>query len=771
MILDFEYTFPLMPAFNPLLPVLLFFIIEVLVYLAAISMVLRRSAGQKLAAYLTGFYALLALLVQSSELAWQANLLPNLNAFTLEQIHWFSTLSLSFLLILTLYAFLGKENNEIWLGIGIFWTITLSLLSFNIFPIPETLWTDRTWMIPRERIGFVVVTLGWLSFVLGSIFTFRRAYKKTHQPLHKNRLRYWIPIFILLFSADALFINNFPNWGAAFRLLGVWMLGYVVITHHLPDLQQFIRGTVIYVSTTLLASLFFLFGFSLAQRILPVAVEANPLLTGTVVALLLATIFRPLLNFIERIVDRWMDIEKMDASQTINDYSQNISNILDMERLANVTVSLIMEAMGIQRGFLFLVDKEKREDGIYYALRAVRNAGERPINAIWLNEEGPIAKYITDKKRPLLQFDLDLLPLFKRSHPEERNWLNRLNAEVYVPIFAKREWIGLFALGEKLSGNRYSNENLLTLSALAGQTAVALENARLVESLIDLNNKVRNANRDLETTKRDLEKIDRTKSDFISIASHELRTPLTVMRGYTEMLLENPSLDKTMLQMLKGIHDGTLRLHEIMDSLFDIAQIDARTLELEFKPIDVGKLIHEISLGMGQSIKDRDQKLKIDLPPLPNLQADPNTLRKVFYHLIANAIKFTPNKGQISIHGKTLPFSSENMPEGGLEIIISDTGIGIDPNFKEIIFTKFYQPDGQLDKHSTGKTKFKGSGAGLGLALSRGIIQTHGGKIWAESPGFDEENFPGSHFHVTLPLRKQSKGSTLPIGEAIKSAL
>jgi hypothetical protein len=174
---------------------------------------------------------------------------------------------------------------------------------------------------------------------------------------------------------------------------------------------------------------------------------------------------------------------------------------------------------------------------------------------------------------------------------------------------------------------------------------------------------------------------------------------------------------------------------------------------------------------MGQSIKDRDQKLKIDLPPLPNLQADPNTLRKVFYHLIANAIKFTPNKGQISIHGKTLPFSSENMPEGGLEIIISDTGIGIDPNFKEIIFTKFYQPDGQLDKHSTGKTKFKGSGAGLGLALSRGIIQTHGGKIWAESPGFDEENFPGSHFHVTLPLRKQSKGSTLPIGEAIKSAL
>lgn len=752
---------------NPLFPLYLFFTIEVIVYFSIIGMVLRRSEGQKLAAYLTGLYVFLALLIQSGELAWQANLLPKLNAFTLEQLHWFSSLALSFLLILIFYAFLEKEKHEIWLGIGIFWAAALILLALDLFQLPDILWTDGTWMIPRERLGFGVVTLGWLNFTLGTLFAFRRAYKNTRQPLHRNRLLYWLPIFALLMSADALFINNLPNWGAPFRLIGVWMLGYIVVTHYLPDLQQFIHNALVYVSTTLLASLFYLVGFSVAQKVLPTAVEANPRFTGTVIALLLATIFRPLLNFIERIVDHWMGIEKLDASQTVNEYSQSISNILDMERLANVTVSLIMEAMGIQRGFLFLVDREKREDGEYYALRAVRNVGERPISAIWLDKEGPIAKYLTGEQRPLLQFDLDLLPLFKISHPEERNWLNRLNAEVYVPIFAKREWIGLFALGGKISGNRYSQENLLTLSALAGQTAVALENARLVANLIELNKKVRDAYRDLDNTKKDLEKIDRTKSDFISIASHELRTPLTVMRGYTEMLLENPSLDKMTLKMLKGIHEGTMRLHEIMDSLFDIAQIDARTLELEFEPIDVGKLIHKVSLGLSQAIKDRDQRLAINLPPLPGIQADPNTLEKVFYHLIANAIKFTPNEGEIIIRGKTLPFSNEAMPEGGIEIIVSDTGIGIDPNFKEIIFTKFYQPDDQLNKHSTGKTKFKGSGTGLGLALSRGIVETHGGKIWAESPGHDEVNFPGSHFHVILPLRKQPKGSTLPISEAI----
>ncbi len=731
-------------------------------------MVLRRIAEQKPAVYLTAFYALVALLMRSGQFAWQAGGMPNLNAFTLEQVHWFSTLLLSLLLLLILHAFLGKKEFAIWLGLGIFWTIALILLAFDIFQLPDILWTNGTWMIPRERVGYGVVLLGWLSFALGSLFTFRNAYKNTRQPLHRNRLRYWLLIFALLFSADLLFIENLTTWGAPLRIVGVWLLGYIVVSHHLPDLKEFLRGTLIYFSTTLLAGIFYVFGFGIAQMFFPDSTRFSPFIIGAIIAILLATIYHPLLNFAEGIIDRWLGIDKLDVSQTVNAYGQSISNILDMEKLANVTVSLIMEVMGIQRGFLFLVDKEEREDGNYYALRAVRNAGERPINAIWLNEEGPVTKHFADKQSPLLQFDLDLLPAFKLSHPEERSWLNRLDAEVYVPIFAKREWIGLFALGEKISGNRYSKENLLTLSALASQTAVALENARLVKSLIELNNKVRDAYRDLRDTKKDLEKIDRTKSDFISIASHELRTPLTVMRGYTEMLLENSSLDKMTLKMLKSIHDGTMRLHEIMESLFDIAQIDARTLELEFEPIDVGKLVNEVSLGLNQAIKERDQKLRIDLPPLPGIQADPNTLRKVFYHLISNAIKFTPNKGRIIVRGKTLPFSNKTMPEGGIEIVVSDTGIGIGPNFKEVIFTKFYQPDDQLNKHSTGKTKFKGSGTGLGLALSRGIIEAHGGKIWAESPGYDEINFPGSHFHITLPLRKQLKGGTLPISEAIK---
>ncbi|MCF6278697.1 MAG: HAMP domain-containing histidine kinase, partial [Anaerolineales bacterium] len=261
---------------------------------------------------------------------------------------------------------------------------------------------------------------------------------------------------------------------------------------------------------------------------------------------------------------------------------------------------------------------------------------------------------------------------------------------------------------------------------------------------------------DLDTANQNLERIDRTKSDFISIASHELRTPLTVMRGYTEMLLENTSLDDAILQMLKGIHDGTMRLHEIMDSLFDIAQIDARTLELHLQLVDVPELVRGVSGSFAKPLSERGQSLTVDLPSLPPIKADPNTLRKVFHHVINNAIKFTPNGGSINIGGKVLvPDIDKNfLPDGGIELVISDTGVGIDPSFREVIFTKFYQPSEQLGKHSTGKTKFKGSGAGLGLALSRGIVEAHGGRIWAESPGYDDVHFPGSHFHIILPLRK-----------------
>jgi signal transduction histidine kinase len=125
-------------------------------------------------------------------------------------------------------------------------------------------------------------------------------------------------------------------------------------------------------------------------------------------------------------------------------------------------------------------------------------------------------------------------------------------------------------------------------------------------------------------------------------------------------------------------------------------------------------------------------------------------LQKVFYHLVMNAIKFTPDGGQVKIAGKYL--NGSEPPQ--VEITVSDTGIGVDPSMADMIFEKFHQT-GEVLLHSSGKTKFKGGGPGLGLAIVRGIVEAHGGRIWVESPGYNEETFPGSKFIVSLPVQSE----------------
>ncbi len=154
------------------------------------------------------------------------------------------------------------------------------------------------------------------------------------------------------------------------------------------------------------------------------------------------------------------------------------------------------------------------------------------------------------------------------------------------------------------------------------------------------------------------------------------------------------------------------------------------------------------------ALVERDLDLKIEgVDTLPVITADTELLHKAFYHVIMNAIKFTPDGGQIIISGNTIT-EAPNPPE--VEITVRDTGIGIAKENQEVVFEKFYQT-GEVLMHSSGKTKFKGGGPGLGLAIARGIVEAHGGRIWLESPGYDEETKPGTTVFVRLPVNGQKK--------------
>ncbi|MFZ5858867.1 MAG: ATP-binding protein [Chloroflexota bacterium] len=759
-----------MPAFTSEFLTFVVVLLGTVLYLAVLIGTFRRRSGQEFSAVLLGIYVFIALVLQAGEAFWRGGFFPQMDERGFLSVQIFGTLFLAFLLVLMVRAFLRREG-WVWLVLGVLWALGLVGLDANMLSLPDVLWTNDQVMLPRDGLTLAWAILGWVVFMGGVVGHLLSARRYLRQPLHRNRLSYWLPILLLIVVNDLFVLGGAGIIGNPLRLAASIVMGYVVLTHNLPDSRLIMRRTLIYIITTLFIVGFYLVSTLGVQPLFRAAPNYNPLVIGAAIAIVLALLFTPLLGLVQRMVDKLLHIQVTDAGRTLHQYSESISNILDVQRLASVAVGLIIESMELQRGFLFLVDTETATGGRrVYRLRAARTDGERQILPLMLDENHPIALHLARDQKTLLQFDLDLLPTFQTVSRLEREWFDRLETEVYAPIFANRRWIGMLALGAKLSGQRFSDDDLVTVSALANQTAVALENARLVENLLKLNNQLSQAYRDLDKANRDLERLDQTKSDFISIASHELRTPLTVMRGYTEMLLEDRNLDDNIKQVVSSLHKSTLRLHEIMDSMFDIAQIDARALQLHVQPVDTAALVLDVCSGLKKPVADRRISLTLNLPALPTVKADPNILRKVFSHLVSNAIKFTPNNGTIRVTGTVAPPSPVDLPHGGVEIIVSDSGVGVDPDFHEMIFTKFYQP-GELNKHSTSQSRFKGGGAGLGLALSKGIVEAHGGRIWVESSGYDEVNLPGSQFHVLLPLVKAEEGRTVPMGGVVKTEI
>lgn len=260
---------------------------------------------------------------------------------------------------------------------------------------------------------------------------------------------------------------------------------------------------------------------------------------------------------------------------------------------------------------------------------------------------------------------------------------------------------------------------------------------------------IEHVSRGIEEAKGILERLDKSKSDFIAIAAHELKTPLTLIEGYVAMLrdeLKNYEGSSFPL-LLEGVDNGTRRLREIVNDMIDVSLIDNNLLALNFQPVRIRRVLTVLEQEFSQHVQKRHQVFIV--LPFPGSEeitfGDEERLFQAFRNVIMNAIKYTPDGGSITINGRKLP--------GFVEVTVADSGIGVDPDDHTRIFEKFGRL-GSVSLHSSGKTKFKGGGPGLGLPITKGIIEAHGGAIWVESEGYDEENCPGSIFHILLPLRK-----------------
>lgn len=668
------------------------------------------------------------------------------------------------LAVLTLH-FLPRRGTREVTSVGIAWATAVILAERGILNISQ-----------GGTLLNILRLVGWCGFIFGSLVLTALEYARLRRPLHRNRVLYWLVALVLVALGEG--IHYLRNEGVAvlglpLRLSGAMMMTYAVTTYSLPDLKSLGRRILLLIAATLVRAFLFLVAIVGAVVIHQLLGRTSldeqqvlwlSIIGGVVGALLMAFLQVPIQNLIVGLVERLLFGPGYDVSRALRNYSQSISNILHIDRLAVVAVETIAEVLDVERGVLLLITER---DGGGADVRVIPGMGGiTPMN-VALAPGSAVLNTLRNSRRPLTQYDIDMLPEFRTMDPEERQWQWALDVEVYVPIHAKHTLIGALALGAKQTGEPYSAQDLDVLNTLAGQTAVALENARLFDDQRRLNQEISQLNQELTAVNRHLEKLDKAKSDFLNITSHELRTPLTQVRGYADILgeiVERGEVEQSHLHKIAGsIRKATDRLEAIYSAMIDVSAIGVDALRLHFESVQPALFMLQAAAKWEQALKKRHQTLEMrGIQDLPSLEGDHERLVQAFSNLINNAVKFTPDGGRIDIWGRVL-----QGPEQVVEIVIADEGVGIDPEDHDIIFEKFYRVD-SVRLHSTGTIEFKGAGPGLGLPIAKGVIEGHGGRIWVESQGHDEQACPGSQFHVLLPLQ-QGLSDPAKVAEKLRS--
>ncbi len=313
-----------------------------------------------------------------------------------------------------------------------------------------------------------------------------------------------------------------------------------------------------------------------------------------------------------------------------------------------------------------------------------------------------LARVLAGETRLLSRAELDAAGL---------TWLRERPGEyaLAAPLKASDETIGILVV----LGNRAQfHEDAVSLaSVFATQISAAVGNARLFEQV---------------------RAIDRSKSEFLSIASHEVRTPLTVIKSSLDVLVANKAFTYTtdQRQLIAFCQQSVERLIQLVKDILDVSKIEAGVLQIQFIPTSLNELVTRCLFWVPQLPGGQGIEVEARLPSEPAMvSADPGRIMQVLENLISNALKFSKPGGKVTI--ELVEHETE------YEIVVSDRGKGIAAEHLERIFGKFYQVEESATREQ--------GGTGLGLAICKGIIRAHRGRIWAES-----ELGAGSRFHFTL---------------------
>ncbi len=420
----------------------------------------------------------------------------------------------------------------------------------------------------------------------------------------------------------------------------------------------------------------------------------------------------------------------------LNDVGRSLTSLLNVNELLPTVLDSATRCLGTEYGSLLLLSR----DGTRLEEEAVHGFLWDPLGES-LSPDGPPTKLLTSARRGnglLIDRERNIPLLTALKQKDER-----ITSAIIAPLRKQEEILGLIAvyfLDEEPEG---LGDKLRFLSALASHASVAMENARLVARIEGFNREleqtVRDRTAELREAYEELKELDRLKDDFLSSMSHELLTPLTSICSFSEILLStDPARDgETLPEFLGIIHREAGRLTNRLKTLLDLSQLEAGHVTLMRAEVDAAELLRGCVEEILPEAKAKDVDVQItEISTGALIEGDSAWLRRAFTQVVGNAVKFSGEGGRVT--------AALTLNNGTVDVVVTDEGPGIAPEYQELIFERFKQIGEILTD--------KPSGIGLGLPLARRVLDGHGGKISVTSePG------QGCRFLLSIHRLSESK--------------
>lgn len=552
--------------------------------------------------------------------------------------------------------------------------------------------------------------------IVGGIYNLLKRYKVSLSYEERNRLLYLTiaALFPILGGGLDAFSNLPPLaiWG---NLVFCIICSIAILKYHLLDIRVAIRkSTAFFVMSAIVAipyvGIIFLSTHVFSTQ--PISVWVYLLLL-----VILALALQPLWSQVQRRVDRWFYRQRYDFLRELEDFSQEAHDIGDLNQLSSSLVKLISRALQSSSVYLLLSSSSGH-------FTTVCSAGEE-TSQLTIESRSPLLRWLRSNEGVLHRKALDTIPQLQSLTTKEANELKKVRAKLFIPLKTKeRQLVGMLIISEKLSEQPYSEEDERLIVSVASRVAVELENTRLYASE--------------KSMRKELQRQNEQKTEFLHSVAHELKTPLTAIISSSELLSTEP-LSATISQrqrLIQNIAQSAWTMDGRVTQLLDFAKMQVEDLKIKPQLLEIDLIIKEVASRFLVLFQNKEQSLKLEIPDsLPQVKADRQKLEQILVNLLSNANKFSPTGGNITLRVR----------EDGNRIVVEvkDSAPAIPEGEKAKLFDPYYRGE-DADK----KQHFPG--LGLGLAISRKLVELHQGEIWVDS-----KPRKGNTFAFSLPALEQ----------------